>query len=118
LLNKKVDKFQLVIITAACLIYFSCVTFLIFRHGTTTLNIMTFFIMTLRITEYFVKVSLTTLSITTLCCYAESRNAEYRFLFIVMLNVVMLSVLAPTSLHLGGGGAPEEKLLSFPQTID
>jgi hypothetical protein len=34
-----------------------------------------------------------TLSITTLCHYAEYHCAECRDLFIVMLNVIMLSVV-------------------------
>ncbi len=37
--------------------------------------------------------SVTKLSITTLCHYAESHCAEYRNLFSVILNVIMLSVV-------------------------
>ncbi len=55
------------------------------RNGATTLSITTFSIMTLSIRGLHV-----TLSITMLCHYAE-----YRILFIIMLNVVMLSVVVP-----------------------
>jgi len=39
--------------------------------------------------------SIMTLSVTTLCHYAECCSAEWHDLFIVMLNVIMLSVVAP-----------------------
>jgi hypothetical protein len=55
------------------------------RQGTTTLSKIAFSIMTFVTRGYF-----TTLSITKLYHYAECR-----VLFVVMLNVVMLSVVAP-----------------------
>jgi hypothetical protein len=42
------------------------------------------------------------LSITTLCCYAEYQCAEFRDLFILMLNVIMLSVVMPSFIMLCG----------------
>jgi hypothetical protein len=39
-----------------------------------------------------------TLNNTTLADSAESRHAEFRLLFLVTLNVIMLSVVAPSTL--------------------
>ena len=48
-------------------------------NGATRLNLMTFSITTLSIKGLFGTFSITTLSKTTLCHYAECRNDEYRY---------------------------------------
>jgi hypothetical protein len=58
--------------------------------GATTLSITTFSIMTLGIRGLHVTLSTTAHSVTMLCHYAECR-----ILFIITLNVVMLSVVVP-----------------------
>jgi hypothetical protein len=55
-----------------------------------TLNIMSSYIMILNIMGLFM-----TLSMTTLCYYTERHYAECHVSFIVTLNVIMLSVVAP-----------------------
>ena len=65
--------------------------------GATTFSITTLGVTTFRITTLGIKGLFATLSKTTI--YIECHYAESRTFYIVMLNVVMLSVVAP--LHLG-----------------
>jgi hypothetical protein len=114
---------NLVIITAACLFSFSCVTLLIFWawcHDTQHNDILH---NDTQNNGIFCDSDHNDIQHYNSLLLCRISNAECRVLFIVMLNVVKLSVVAPTTVPLEhgwgwGGGLEKNKLLSFPQTID